>query len=163
MLMKIPEGTILLKENEVNKDMYKIVQGCVEVYSGYGTDREAILGIMSKGAYFGEIGLLARKPSVYTVIAYSDILVQQITMSEIDDYILHNHHDVLTIMQHMAESFYNMKYSMEMVLDDMEKREQNNTNGMKGYKEYCAKQFAKYHLSSNFPVNKMPSPLDYKT
>lgn len=62
-------------------------------------------------------------------------------------------------MQHMAESFYNMKYSMELVLDDMELI---NTNGMKGYKVYCAKQFAKYHISSNFPINKMPSPLDYK-
>ncbi len=159
MLMKIPEGTILLKENEVNMDMYKIAQGCVEVYSGYGTDRETILGILSKGAYFGEIGLLAQKPAVYTVVAYSDLLVQRITMTEIDDYILHNHHDIVAIMQHMAESLYNMKYSMDMAVEDMELRNNNVANA---YKAYFTKQFAKYNVSSSFPVSRINSMFDQK-
>lgn len=153
MLMKIPEGTVILKENEVNMDMYKIVQGCVEVYSNYGTNRESILGIMSKGAYFGEVGLLAQKPSVYTVVAYSDLLVQRITMNDIDEYILHNHHDVLAIMQHMAESLYNTKYSMDMVLDDLDN---NNNSVAKEYRAFVTKQFAKYNVNSHFPVSKLP-------
>ncbi len=159
MLMKIPEGTVILKENEVNMDMYKIVQGSVEVYSGYGTDREAILGILSKDSYFGEIGLLAQKPAVYTVIAYSDVLVQRITMTEIDDYILHNHHDIVAIMQHMAESFYNMKYSMDMAVEDLELRNNSMANE---YKAYFSKQFAKYSVNSSFPVKKISSLYDYR-
>ena len=110
MLMKIPAGTIILKEGEVNMDMYKIVSGSVEAYTGYGTERESILGIMGKGQYFGEIGFFSQKPSIYTILAYSDVAVMRITMNELDDYIRNNHHDIFEIMHKMAETMYNMKY-----------------------------------------------------
>lgn len=38
MLMKIPEGTVIIREGEVNMDMYKIISGNAEIYTGYGTD-----------------------------------------------------------------------------------------------------------------------------
>ncbi|MCR5671520.1 MAG: cyclic nucleotide-binding domain-containing protein [Butyrivibrio sp.] len=150
MLMQVPEGTIILKENEVNLDMYKIVNGCVEVYSGYGTDKEALLGILSKGKYFGEIGLLAQKPAAYTVIAYNDVLIQRITMNDIDSYIKNNHHDILQIMMHMAEAMYDMKYSLDLFMDDLDKKNDNNA---KEYKAYFSKQFAKYNVISSAPIS----------
>ncbi len=150
--MQIPAGTVILTEGEVNMDMYKILSGSVEVYSGYGTDKEAILGILSKGSYFGEIGLLSQKPAIYTVIAYSDVLVMRVTMEEIDGYIKNNHHDILAIMQHMAEAMYNMKYSMDMVLEDVEL--DSKVHGVTEYKAFFSKQFAKYNVQSTYRANK---------
>ena len=154
MMMKIPEGTIILQEGEVNMDMYKLIQGSVEVYCGYGTENESILGILSKGSYFGEIGLLAQKPAVYTVVAYSDILVNRITMSEIDEYIKTNHHDILEIMKHMANTMYNMQYSMNLAFDDMEKKNKFNSKPeeLKEYKAFFSKQFAKYNTLSGSSI-----------
>ena len=151
MMMQIPEGTVIIREDEVNMDMYKIIQGSVEVYCGYGTENESILGILSKGSYFGEIGLLAQKPAIYTVVAYSDILVQRITMSEIDEYIKTNHHDILQIMQHMANTMYNMQYSMNLVFDDMDKKNKFNAKPeeFNEYKAFFSKQFAKYNTQSS--------------
>ena len=149
MLMKIPEGTVIVKEGEANMDMYKIVSGCVEAYTGYGTERESILGILGKGQYFGEIGLLSQKPSIYTIVAYSDVAVMRITMTEIDEYIKTNHHDILEIMQKMAETMYSMKYSMDMVMDDMQLAKDERMAGQ--YKAFFAKQFAKYNVQRDFP------------
>ncbi len=146
MTLQIPAGTVILAENEVNMDMYKIVSGSVEVYSGYGTDKEAILGILSKGSYFGEIGLLSKKPAIYTVVAYSDVLLLRITMNEIDLYIKNNHHDILAIMQHMAETMYSLKYSMDMVLEDVEKNSESQS--AEKYKALLSKHFAKYNVQS---------------
>ena len=149
MLMKIPEGTVILTEGEVNMDMYKIVSGCAEAYTGYGTDKESVLAILGKGQYFGEIGLLAQKPSVYTIVAYSELLVMRITMSELDEYIKNNHHDIYEIMAKMAETMYNMKYSLDMVMDDMQKTRDDRLAGQ--YKAYFSKLFAKYNVQRNFP------------
>ncbi len=33
----VPEGITILTEGEINLDMYKIVSGHVEMYTGYGT------------------------------------------------------------------------------------------------------------------------------
>ncbi len=38
-LIKVPEGTMILQEGELNLEMYKIIDGHAEVYMGYGTDR----------------------------------------------------------------------------------------------------------------------------
>ena len=153
MMIQIPAGTTILTENEVNMDMYKIISGSVEMYVGYGTENESLLGILSKGAYFGEIGLLTQKPAIYTVIAYSDVTVLRITMADIDDYIKTNHHDILALLQHMAESMYNMQYSMQLVMDDMEAKSKFNSKKeeMVEYKAFLSNQFAKYNAQSKGP------------
>ena len=150
MMMQIPAGTKILIEDEVNMDMYKIITGSVELYVGYGTENESLLGILSKGSYFGEIGLLTQKPAIYTVIAYSDVTVLRITMSDIDEYIKTNHHDILEILQHMANTMYNMQYSMQLVMDDMEEKSKFNSkkDDMVEYKAFLSKQFAKYNVQS---------------
>ncbi len=144
MLTPLPEGTVILHEKEVNMDMYKIIEGSVEVYIGYGTKNEALLGILSEGSYFGEIGLLAQKPAIYTVIAFTDIVLERITMTEIDNYIKTNHHDILAIMQHMADTMYNLNHSMNLVIDDVV--ESRKIESKEAYKAKLDKLFAKYNV-----------------
>ena len=147
MLINIPEGTVIVREGEANMDMYKIVSGNAEIYSGYGTENETILGIKSKGDYFGEMGLLTGgKPAIYTVVAYSDMVLLRITEADIDEYILKNHTDVYRIMQNMAESMYALKYGMDMYVRDLE--DSKNNAYIKGFSGYFSKQFAKYNATS---------------
>ncbi|MCR5451074.1 MAG: cyclic nucleotide-binding domain-containing protein [Lachnospiraceae bacterium] len=119
MLTNLPGGTVILKEKEINMDMYKILSGHVEIYINYGTEKETILGILSKGAYFGEIGLFTQKPAIYTVVAYSDVVLRRITDSEIEDYISQNTHDMLAIIHNMANTMYNLKFNMDLALNDI--------------------------------------------
>ena len=160
MVIKVPEGTVIMHEGEANMDMYKIISGNVELYRGYETKDEAIIGIKSKDDYFGEMGLLTGgKPAIYTVVTYSDVLLLRITEKDIDDFILKNHVDVLRIMQSMANSMYNIKFSMDMILDDMADKE--SSTKLKDFKGFYSKQLAMYNVSKT--IEPFSKKIDKKT
>ena len=119
MLYKVTEGMVIVHEGEVSMDMYKLVAGKAEVYVGYGTERETVIGILAEGSYFGELGLLAQKPAIYTIVMYSDGLLLRITMNEIEEYIRSNERDILAIMKHMANSMYNLKLNIDLLSEDI--------------------------------------------
>lgn len=146
MMTKVPAGTVIIQEGESNMDMYKIISGNVEIYTGYGTENESILAIKSKDDYFGEMGLFTGgKPAVYTVVAYSDLLLLRVTEADVDEFILKNHVDVYKIMKHFAETMYSMKFGMDMVMEDMTLS--SNNARLKKFSGYYAKMFARYNAT----------------
>ncbi|MBO4902400.1 MAG: cyclic nucleotide-binding domain-containing protein [Lachnospiraceae bacterium] len=116
---EIPEGTKILLEGEVNLDMYKIVKGHAELYIRYGTEHETLIGILGPQACFGEFGLLLSKPAIYTVIAYSDMLLLRITKDEIGDFVRQNHKIILEIMQNMAMTMQTMHKQIDLLIGDI--------------------------------------------
>jgi CRP-like cAMP-binding protein len=149
MMMKIPEGTVIIREGEVSMDMYKIISGHVELYTGYRTKKETILGIQSKDSFIGEVGLLAQKPAIYTAVAFSDVVVLRITMAEIDLYMQENHRDAMAIMTKMAQSMYSLKYSMDSFVDDLIK----GAAVPSSYKGFFSKSFSKYNVDGEASHN----------
>ena len=144
MLINIPAGPVIIKEGETNTPMYKIVSGTVELYNGYGTEQETILGIKSKDDYFGEMGLFSGgKPAIYTAVAYSDLLLMRITDVELEEFMLNNHVDVLRIMRNMADSMYSLKYAMDLYVEDLLK--ENDDSKFRNYNRFLNKQIAKYN------------------
>ena len=119
MMLKVKEGDMIVQEGEMSLDMYKIVSGKAEMYVGYGTEKETFIGILNEGDYFGEMGMLARRPAIYTIVMYSDGLLLRITPQDIVDYIKNNEHDILSIMVHMANSMYNLKTNIELLTEDI--------------------------------------------
>ncbi len=101
-IVHFPAETMILQEGEVSLDMYKIIQGRCEMYMGYGTDKEVLIGIIGPGACFGEMGLLMQAPAIYTIIAYSDVYAIRVTEGRIAGFIQENHSSVLQIMKNMA-------------------------------------------------------------
>ena len=118
-LLKIPAGETILAEGEVNLDMYKIISGHAEVYMGYGTETETLIGIIGPNSCFGEFGLLLNKPAIYTVIAYSEVLLMRITKGEMGDFIQQNHKSVMDIMQNMAHTMMTMRTQIDMLINDL--------------------------------------------
>ena len=130
-LTKFPEGSIILCEGELNLDMYKIVQGHVELYTGYGTDREVLLGIIGPQTCFGEFGLLLRKPAIYTAVAYSDVLAMRVTEGELGDFVQQNHKNIIDIMRNMAQYMMVMQTQVEMLADEVANGNKANEDLMK--------------------------------
>jgi CRP-like cAMP-binding protein len=144
MLIQIPEGTAIILEGEANMDMYKIISGSVELYTGYGTRSETILAIKSKDDYIGEMGLFTHgRPAIYTAVAFSDVVLKRITQDDVDEFIKTNHVDVYRILENMAESMYGMKYSMDMYVRDVE--EKGNIPMSKDVRIFFSSCFAKYN------------------
>jgi CRP-like cAMP-binding protein len=62
------DGEIIVREGEETRDMYIIADGSAEVLKQVG-DREVSLGVLQRGAFFGEMSLLEGLPRSATVRA----------------------------------------------------------------------------------------------
>ena len=119
-LTKFPEGSVILNEGEQNLDMYKIIHGHAELYNGYGTDKEVVLGILGPGSCFGEFGLLLKQPAIYTVVAYSDVFAMRVTEGELGDFVQHNHHDIINIMRNMSRMMIVMQQQINLLAGELQ-------------------------------------------
>lgn len=119
MLKQYTEEQVILREGETDKSLYKIVSGKAVVYIGYGQAYENVVGVISKGAYFGEIGAFTGSPSIYTVVAYEDSLVMEITGEEMDEYAKLNYRDLLAIVSGMAYSMMKLKANIDLLNKDV--------------------------------------------
>ena len=108
-IYEVPEDTMILKEGEINLDMYKIVSGHVEMYTGYGTEDEVLIGWLGPGTCFGEFGVLTGQPAIYTIITYSKTKIIRVTEGLMGDFIQEYHEDILQIMRNMASSMTKMQ------------------------------------------------------
>ena len=120
-IVKFPRESMILKEGENSTDMYKIISGHAELYTGYGTDNEVLLGLIGAPVCFGEFGLLLHKPSIYTVVAFDNVYALRITEGEMGDFVQSNHKNILDIMRNMA----NMMLVMQRQIDILSKELKN--------------------------------------
>lgn len=118
-IVSFTADSLILKEGEVNLDMYKIIQGRAEMYMGYGTDNEVLLGIIGPGACFGELGLLLQAPSIYTIIAYSDVYAIRVTPDRMGNFIEQNQTTILQIMKDMARTMAVMQHQIVSLSEEI--------------------------------------------
>ena len=118
-LVTFPAESMILKEGEVNLDMYKIIQGKAELYMGYGTDKEVLIGIIGSGTCFGELGLLLHSPAIYTVIAYTDVYALRVTEDRIASFITENQTTTLQIMKNMARTMSVMQHQILSLSEEL--------------------------------------------
>ena len=154
-LMQFPKDSVILREGEMNLDMYKIVQGYAEMYMGYGTDQEVLLGIIGPQTCFGEFGLLLKKPAIYTVVAYSNILAMRVTEGDVGDFVQENHKSIIDIMRNMAKSMMVMQKQIDMLSNEInegkedERRRQNLRAYALNNSDKEDRLTGKYHFINN--------------
>lgn len=125
-IIVVPEGTVIIKEGEINLDMYKIINGHVEVYLKYGTPEETLSGILGPQSLFGEFGLLLHEPAIYTVVAYSDVQLIRVTEGEMGNFVQSNHNYIIEIMRSMARNMMAMQKQVNLMAEDLQTEMQLN-------------------------------------
>ena len=125
-ILVVPEGTVILREGEINLDMYKILKGHVEVYINYGTPQETLSGILGPQSLFGEFGLLLHEPAIYTIIAYSEVQLIRVSEGEMGDFVQSNHNYVIEIMRSMAKNLMSMQKQVNLMAQDLNSELQLN-------------------------------------
>lgn len=126
-IYEIPPDTMILREGEINLDMYKIVSGHVEMYTGYGTPNEVLIGLLGPGTCFGEFGILTGQPAIYTIITYSKTKILRVTEGLMDDFIQENKDDILQIMRNMATNMTRMQHQINQLSRELEEVTENRT------------------------------------
>ena len=130
-MVVIPEGTVILREGEDSKEMYKILKGHVELYTGYGTENEILYGIIGPQFVFGEFGLLLHKPALYTAVAYSELYALRVDESNLEEFVVDNNKNVIDIMKNMANSMMLMQNQIDMLTQELERYKQIDENRKK--------------------------------
>ena len=114
---------VILKEGSRSDYVYKIVSGRAVCYINYGTDDEYLLGSIKEGSTFGEYSLLTGKPSIYTVVAFTDMLLMRIERGEFSKFIGLNAGNAVTIMKNMADMMNVMKVNIDMMNEELHHRD----------------------------------------
>ena len=125
----------VLREGENSEVMFKILRGNAEVYLSYGTENETLLGILGKGACFGEFGLLLHEKAPYTVKAYSDLILYCVTEDKIDEFIRENHVNILQIMKSMAGTMMLMQSHINQLSTELDEKTKVNKRILANNKE----------------------------
>ncbi|MCR5725897.1 MAG: cyclic nucleotide-binding domain-containing protein [Lachnospiraceae bacterium] len=120
-MVQYSEGDVVLREGETNENLFKIINGHAEVYVGYGTENEALIRIIGEQSCFGELGMLLHKPSIYTVVAYSNLFVMQIPEDSFEEFVKTNHGAVLNLLRNTTETMLTFKVHIDLLLTEIEK------------------------------------------
>lgn len=118
-MQKFQAGDIIMREGGTYDEMYKVVSGSVEVYIRYGERDEHLIGIYSKSKCFGEMSVLSDQASIYTVVAFDDVLLMRITKDYLEEFIRNNPKNAIDIMKNMVHTTVVMQKNIGLLLDDL--------------------------------------------
>ena len=117
---------VIIREGCVYSEMYKILSGSVAVYMKYGERDEYLIGIYSKSRCFGEMNVLSEQPSIYTVVAYDDVLLMRIEKESLEEFIRNHPRNAIDIMQNMVHTFIVMQKNIDLLLNDIYEKQDTN-------------------------------------
>jgi len=138
-VITVPAEEIVIREGEVCPVMYKILNGRAEMYTGYGTENEVLLAILKEGQCFGEFGLLAKKPALYTVVAYSELMLFKVDEDKMYDFVRENPSSVLQIMRSMAKTMTIMQHQITQLGSELDEKNKATKRMMDRNKELLEK------------------------
>ena len=70
--------------------------------------------------------VLSSQPSIYTVVAYDDVLLMRITKDSLEEFIRNNPKNAIDIMQNMVHSNMLMQKNIDLLLDDIYEKQDIN-------------------------------------
>lgn len=120
-LTKFEEDSIIIREGEIQDEMFKILSGNIAVYLNYGKEDEYLLGIYSKGRCFGELGILLHKPSMFTAVAVNQVLLLRIAENELEEFLRNNINNAMDMIQSLAKEVSTLKGNVDMLLEEFTK------------------------------------------
>ena len=128
MMKKFKENSIVIREGEMNDEMYKIVSGKAAVYLNYGKEDEYLIGILNEQKCFGEYGPLCEMPALYTVVSVTLLLVTPIEKKDLEYFIKYNHTELFEMIHNMANNMLIMKKNIDMLTEELKLIKSNSGN-----------------------------------
>lgn len=137
---------IIFNEGDKSDCMYDIRQGSVGIYANYGTKDEKLLTELTKGQFFGEMGIIEGYPRSATAVAMGSVTeLAVITKDAFEDYCKENPEKTILIMRNMSgrirdltrnylEACHTIAESMEAERKG-EKKSSNLLSRLKRYQE----------------------------
>ncbi len=98
----IKRGEIIIKEGDIGKSFFQLIEGRAGVYADYDKKEPFRLAILEAGEFFGEMAILEAYPRSATVVAESNCQVIEIPESDMEKYFRENPDTVIQLMKHLG-------------------------------------------------------------
>lgn len=113
------EDEVIIREGEKYGEMYKILSGKAALYLRYGEESEYLIGAVGEQKCFGEVSLLTGKPSPYTVVAVSDVMIMRVGAEDFDSFIAENPRNATDIMKNMANRIVMLNANIDLMAEEL--------------------------------------------
>ena len=95
----ISAGEIIIKEGDEGNTFFQLLEGTAKVYKNYEEDDQVEVATLEAGQYFGEMAVIENFPRNSTVVADTDVQVDEIAAGEMNDYMSQHPDKILAIMK----------------------------------------------------------------
>lgn len=112
------EDDIIIREGELNREMYKIISGSAALYLHYGEENELLIGAAGEQKFLGEVSLLAGKPSPYTAVAIDNVMVMRIAEEQSESFFSENTRNAFEMMKNMANKIVMLNKNLDQITDE---------------------------------------------
>lgn len=129
-------GEVIVKAGIYQNWMYSICEGSVDIYSEYGTSNEKKLITLTKGQYFGEIGMIAVMPRTATAVAAEEnVVLEQIGKEDFEDYLKKHPENLQPIMSNVSGRIRELTEDLSLVAKMTKEalREREYVNNVSGW------------------------------
>lgn len=113
------EDDVIVKQDDPDKSLYKIISGKVALYLNYTKENEYLIGIQEFPSCFGEMTILAEKPSLYTVVALTETKILRVPEENFEIFIQNNPVNALAIMKTMAKNILLLDRNVKMLTEEL--------------------------------------------
>jgi CRP-like cAMP-binding protein len=125
---------VIFKETVYQNWMYSICEGSVDIYSGYGTADEKKLITLTKGQFFGEIGMIAVMPRTATAVAAENrVVLEQICHADLEDYLKSHPEHLLPIMRSVSARTRELTEDLSAITKAANESTSKNTGWLEGF------------------------------
>jgi len=102
------KGEIIMKEGDVGKSFFKLLEGKAGVYADYAKKNPFRLGFLNAGEFFGEMAILEESPRSATIVAETAVTVAEIPENEMTKYFRENPDQIIELMKHLGNRIQTM-------------------------------------------------------
>ena len=113
---EFPEGTVVFRENEPGEEMYVILEGRVEV-SATVEGKKTVLGILEKGAFFGEMALFDGMPRSATATVLSRARMMVLKRETLNDRLRSDPNTAMRLLKSMCLRLRSLRSALEGLVD----------------------------------------------
>lgn len=107
------KGSVIFRQGEEDKVLYKILTGEVEIYSDYGGPHEICLSSLQSQQCFGEMSILEDCPRSATAVAKVDVSLMSYPEKLMGTFVHQNPGFALEIMKNLSGQLRNSTSELE--------------------------------------------------
>lgn len=126
-------GEVIIKEGDLGKSIFRLVEGNAGVYAEYGKKEQFRLAVLKAGDYFGEMALIEEYPRSATVVAECSVRVIEIPENELNSFFAENPDVILELMDHLGnkvKAMTNDYNEAKVLLAELKEADAGKKNGL---------------------------------